>query len=65
MAGDMRETKKDEFDEIACPYCGLFFIQGHGLVNTVVKCLGCREQFKIIEKDRYSDAIGENFPVIE
>ncbi|KKL84775.1 hypothetical protein LCGC14_1961410 [marine sediment metagenome] len=59
----MKTTQTDEFDEIACPYCGL--IKDNVKVVGVVKCLGCRHEFQVKEKDRYSDAIGENFPVIE
>ena len=58
----MKTTKKDVFDEIACPYCGL--IKANDKVVGIVKCLGCRHEFQVVT-EKYDDAIGDNFPVIE
>ncbi len=61
----MKTAQTDEFDEVACPYCGLIVRERHNPIYEIARCLGCRHEFQVIEKDRYSDAIGENFPVIE
>ncbi len=60
----MKKIQKDEFDEVACPYCGLNVKDEHKAIG-VVKCLGCRHEFQVIEKDRPEDCLGENWPVVE